>query len=243
MSLRARPLVGVLIGFLLLAVLPAANVSAQSGDRCFAETGFCMSGRIREYWEQNGGLSVFGLPIGPQQAETIEGKSFQVQRFERNRLELHPENARPFDVLLGRLGVDRLSQLGRDWQTFPKVGSAPANCLFFAETGHSVCEPFLSAFRANGLEIDGRSGKTVSENVSLFGLPISEPQVETLSDGKNYTVQWFERARFESHPENTPPYNVLLGLCWALNCAITSSRAAVAAVAAARIFRRARMPR
>jgi hypothetical protein len=25
-------------------------------------------------------------------------------------------------------------------------------------------------------------------------------------------VQWFERARFEQHPENPPPHNVLLGL-------------------------------
>jgi hypothetical protein len=25
-------------------------------------------------------------------------------------------------------------------------------------------------------------------------------------------VQWFERARFELHPENQPPYNVLFGL-------------------------------
>jgi hypothetical protein len=25
-------------------------------------------------------------------------------------------------------------------------------------------------------------------------------------------VQWFERARFELHPENAPPFNVLLGL-------------------------------
>jgi hypothetical protein len=33
-----------------------------------------------------------------------------------------------------------------------------------------------------------------------------------LSDGREYTVQWFERARFELHPENKPPYNVLLGL-------------------------------
>lgn len=187
-------------------------VQAQTGQRCFSETGFCIEGRIREYWEQNGGLSVFGLPLGPQQTETIEGKQLQVQRFERNRLEIHPENARPYDVLLGRLGADRLAQQGRDWQQFAKVGGAPAGCLYFAETGHSVCEPFLSAFRANGLELDGRRGKTLAESIGLFGLPLSEPQVETLSDGKNYTVQWFERARFESHPENAPPYNVLLGL-------------------------------
>ena len=31
-------------------------------------------------------------------------------------------------------------------------------------------------------------------------------------DGKTYTVQYFERAVFEAHPENKPPYNVLLSL-------------------------------
>jgi hypothetical protein len=29
-------------------------------------------------------------------------------------------------------------------------------------------------------------------------------------DGKTYTVQYFERSVFEYHPENQPPYNVLL---------------------------------
>jgi hypothetical protein len=35
---------------------------------------------------------------------------------------------------------------------------------------------------------------------------------ETLSDGNDYQVQYFERARFELHPQNEPPFNVLLGL-------------------------------
>ncbi len=34
---------------------------------------------------------------------------------------------------------------------------------------------------------------------------------ETLEDGKVYRVQYFERARFEHHPENPAPYDVLLG--------------------------------
>ncbi len=34
--------------------------------------------------------------------------------------------------------------------------------------------------------------------------------METI-DGKAYTVQYFERARFEWHPENPAPYDVLLG--------------------------------
>jgi hypothetical protein len=29
---------------------------------------------------------------------------------------------------------------------------------------------------------------------TLFGLPLSDLMTETLSDGKQYQVQWFERA-------------------------------------------------
>ncbi|NTV65265.1 MAG: hypothetical protein HGA65_17280 [Oscillochloris sp.] len=186
----------------------------QVAETCqnFPETGYKVCGRILEYWQQNGGLPVFGYPIGPQQGVTIEGKTYQAQEFERNRLELHPENARPYDVLLGRLGADVLVKQGRDWQQFAKVSAAGAGCRYFAETGHSLCEPFLSYWQSHGLEFDGRSGYSYGESLALFGLPLSEPQPEVLSDGKTYTVQWFERARFESHPENAPPYHVLLGL-------------------------------
>jgi hypothetical protein len=186
------------------------SARAQADRRCFAETGFCIEGRIRQFWEQNGGLPVFGLPIASQQQETIEGQPFQVQWFERNRLELHPENARPYDVLLGRLGADSLARQGRDPFTFPS--SEPRNgCHFFPETGHNVCDAILTAWRANGLELDGKQGKSAAESLALFGLPLGDAQTETIA-GKQYTVQWFERARFELHPENPPPYNVLLGL-------------------------------
>jgi hypothetical protein len=200
----------ILVGALLAVAVPG-GAQAQTGQRCFAETGFCIEGRIREFWEQNGGLTVFGFPVTPQQQETIEGASLQVQWFQRNRLELHPENARPYDVLLGRLGADRLAQQGRDWNTFPKTG-AQGGCRFFPETGHNVCGDILASWRSNGLEFDGRAGKSEAENLALFGLPLSDPQVETLGNGGQYVVQWFERGRFELHPENQPPYNVLLGL-------------------------------
>jgi hypothetical protein len=201
----------VLVGLLLsFSLLPLAAVEAQTGERCFRETGFCISGRIRTFWEQNGGLPVFGLPIAPQQEESIEGKPFQVQWFERNRLELHPENARPYDVLLGRLGVDRLAQQGRDWFSLPK-SEPQANCRFFPETGHNICGDILAAWHASGLELDGRQGKSEAENLALFGLPLSDAQPETI-EGKEYSIQWFERGRFELHPENQSPYNVLLGL-------------------------------
>jgi hypothetical protein len=197
----------------LLAVVALTPLSAraQSDQRCFTETSFCISGRIREFWEKNGGLPVFGFPIGAQQLQTIEGKSVQAQNFERNRLELHPENTRPYDVLLGRLGADRLGQLGKDWQTYPKSGAQPG-CRFFTETGQNVCGTILRAWRASGLEIDNKSGKTEAENLALFGLPLSPLVTEKQADGQDRQIQWFERARFEIHPENQAPYDVLLGL-------------------------------
>jgi|GEM_PF-980225 hypothetical protein len=198
--------------FLLVLLLAAFISPAQAQDqRCFPETGQCISGRIREFWEQNGGLPVFGYPTTDQHEELIEGQPFQVQWFERNRLELHPENARPYDVLLGRLGVDRLEQQGRDWFAFPK-GSEQSGCRHFAETGHTICGAFLNYFRTHGLDLS-QPGITEAESLALFGMPISEAAEEVSpTDGQTYLTQHFERARMELHPENQPPFNVLLGL-------------------------------
>jgi hypothetical protein len=199
-----RLIIALLLPFLLIPI-----AVAQTDQRCFPETGQCISGRIREFWEQNGGLPVFGFPTTDQHEEQIEGRSFQVQWFERNRLELHPENARPYDVLLGRLGVDRLAQQGRDWFTFPKGGEQPG-CQHFAATGHTVCGAILAYFRSHGLDLS-QPGTTEAESLALFGLPISEAATETNGSGATVETQWFERARFEVHPEIGPGV-VLLGL-------------------------------
>ncbi len=189
---------------------PAPATYAQTDELCFAETGYCISGRIRQYWQLYGGLPVFGFPISAQGEAQIEDQVLTVQWFERNRLELHPANPRPFDVLIGRIGVERLEQQGRDWQAFPRETAERSGCRFFPETGQNVCGEILAAWRANGLELDGVVGFVERENLALYGLPIS-PVVEEELDGRRYQVQWFERARFELHPENAPPFNVLLG--------------------------------
>ncbi len=43
------------------------------------------------------------------------------------------------------------------------------------------------------------------------GFPISDEMTEVSDlDGKTYTVQYFERAVFELHPENPAPHDVRL---------------------------------
>ena len=71
--------------------------------------------------------------------------------------------------------------------------------------------PFLRYWSSHGLEFDRRRGKSFAESLALFGYPLSEPQMEQGADGKMYLTQWFERARFEFHPNNPRPYQVLLG--------------------------------
>ncbi len=74
------------------------------------------------------------------------------------------------------------------------------NCQTFKETGKSLCGNFLTYWQKNG-------------GLSQQGYPISnEMQERSDTDGKTYTIQYFERAVFEAHPEKPAPYDVLLSL-------------------------------
>jgi hypothetical protein len=204
----------VLFGLLILmcSALPA-QAAPLSADICFQQVPNCISGRFAQYWSENGGLAVFGLPLSASEKQrTGEGPvTYLVQYFERARFELHPKENKPYDVLLSRLGVDQLTAQGRDWQSFPKADASAQH--FFAETGHAIAPQFWAFWSTHGLEFDGnKKAKSFNESLALFGMPVSEAQMETSSDGNSYLTQWFERARFEFHPENQPPYDVLLGL-------------------------------
>ena len=201
----------LLIVFALLCTLYPARPTPALGaepSRTFPETGYTVTGRLLDYWNGNGGLPVFGLPFSEERTERTAEGSFSVQHFERQRFERHPEQAPPYDVLLGRLGDELLLRSGRDWHGEPH-GSYKEGCQFFDSTGHGICEPFLSFWRTHGL-LDPRLD-TFQQSLALFGFPITEPAMETNSSGDRVLTQWFERARFEYHPENPPAYQVLLG--------------------------------
>ena len=190
-------------------VVGAQPLAAPDG-RLFGETGWRVGGRLLAYWEQNGALPVFGLPLSPQRQEATPEGRFEAQWFERERLELNPETAAPFDVLLGRLGDELLRKQGRDWRSESSGEQLPGDCRSFATTGRSVCGAFLSYWQSHGLEL-GDPGVGERESLALFGLPLTAPRVETNSSGDRVLTQWFERARFEYHPAKPAGSQVLLG--------------------------------
>jgi hypothetical protein len=170
---------------------PAIDASSPSGFR--------VSPRFTDFWRAYGGLPTFGYAISGERQEIspTDGQPYIVQWFERTRFEWHPENAAPHHVLLGLLGRQVVAE--RAFPTIPAFPSA-ADRWYVPETEHSLSGRFLQYWQTTG-------------GLPLYGYPISEPFTETNpTDGKPYTVQYFERARFELHPENQPPFDVLLGL-------------------------------
>jgi hypothetical protein len=82
----------------------------------------------------------------------------------------------------------------------PAYVMASEDCALFQQTGKQVCGRFLQYWQQNG-------------GLAQQGLPLTNVFPERSSvNGQTYQVQYFERAIFELHPENAPPYDVLLTL-------------------------------
>ncbi len=76
-----------------------------------------------------------------------------------------------------------------------RPAAAAPNSVYFPATGHTLSDQFLTFWRTHGA-------------LSIFGYPVSQP----LEIGGRH-VQYFERARFELHPEfQGTPYEVELEL-------------------------------
>jgi len=193
-----------MIAALMLAVvsLPTASRTyAQGTSRTFPETGHTVSGKFLTYWDTHGGLAQQGYPLTEAQNEVspVDGKTYLTQYFERSVFEDHPANQPPYDVLLSLLGSIRSEQ---------KYGTAGApnqkvstdNAVKFPQTNHSVGGKFRAYWESHG-------------GLAQQGYPISDEFTEVSDvNGKPYTVQYFERAVFELHPENAAPNDVLLSL-------------------------------
>jgi hypothetical protein len=177
-------------------------VTPQAECQFFAETGHNLCGAFLAYWQRAGGLTIFGYPISEAFPQLqADGVTRTVQYFERNRFELHTEHAgTDYEVLLGLLGSE-LSSARRGEPAFQPLSAAPTGREFFAATGHSLGGAFRDYWRNHG-------------GLAVFGYPISEEFQEYRPEtGQWYTVQYFERNRFEYHAEHAgTPFAVQLGL-------------------------------
>ena len=82
----------------------------------------------------------------------------------------------------------------------PQTGLAQSNVVRFPATGKELKGKFLEYWNSHG-------------GLAQQGYPISDEFKERSTvDGREYTVQYFERSVFELHRENHPPYDVLLSL-------------------------------
>lgn len=160
--------------------LPAAAQQDAQPPQYFPETGHTVRDPFVGYFLQTGGVASYGFPITDDFVDP--DTHLLVQYFEKVRLEWHPGNDAPYKVQLGLLGSD----LGKQAGPIP-IDKIPAtndpNCQYFGETGHSMCYVFRDYWLQNG-------------GLDRFGYPITE-----FTSENGLTVQYFQRARMEWHPE------------------------------------------
>ncbi len=178
----------ILLILALTGVIGGELSLAQVGEELyFPETGHRVAGEFAVvYRDTPEALLVFGYPITEAYQDSVTG--LIVQYFQRMRFELHPEASTPEQrVVLSPLG----KYLYRPGQQLPLPGGRSA-CETFEANGFLVCYAFLDFFKEHG-------------GVQQFGYPISNIEAHD-----ERIVQYFERARFEWHPELPPGQRVTL---------------------------------
>jgi hypothetical protein len=142
----------------------------------------------------------FGYPI----SRVFYQDGLYKQYFERAIFEHHENNGPPYNVLLTRLGALNTIERRRLDPDFQPVQSDPtivgAGGVYFPETQHHLSGIFREYWETWG-------------GLQTYGYPLSEELIEpSIEDGVPRVVQYFERARFEHHPQHAGTrFEVLLG--------------------------------
>jgi peptidoglycan-N-acetylglucosamine deacetylase len=178
---------------ILAPISPASSSTASAQQYApgpervyFSPTGQYLEDEFLEFWWEYGGMPVFGYPVTPE----FEQDGMIVQYFERAVLEKHPDNPPEWQILLRRLGADAITD---DLRANPAFDPRPEPEIgrWFPETGHSVQFGFRDHWEKWG-------------GIRIFGFPMS---AEFEQGG--FTVQYFERAIFEYHPDNPAEWRIL----------------------------------
>jgi hypothetical protein len=153
---------------------PPAPVN-DATHRFFPQTGHVLADDFLAFWDQHGGLPIFGYPLTDAQPITDAMGTATVQTFERARMEQRGNGP----VTLALLGT----MVHAPDPAVPPLKGA----RYFPATGHNLGGGFREFWEAHG-------------GLAIFGYPISEEMPARIGD-QTTTVQYFERARFEYHPE------------------------------------------
>jgi hypothetical protein len=180
-------------GAIILRVLVFVGLAwgyglAQEEGRFFPETGHSVKDQFLVKYESiPNNLTVYGPPI----TEMFWDKKIDrwVQYFERAHFVLEPNQPHELQVQITLIG--EIIYPDEASTPLPVPPNSPA-CEYFPQTGHRVCYAFLDFFLDNG-------------GVAQFGHPISDFEIH---DG--WITQYFQRARFEWHPERSEGHRVTL---------------------------------
>jgi hypothetical protein len=94
---------------------PISPFESTDTRRYFPQTGHSLGHGFKQYWEENGGLALFGFPI----TEEFVENGRVVQYFERARFEYNPDTDADARVTLGLLGREALQRKG--WLPMPPI--------------------------------------------------------------------------------------------------------------------------
>jgi hypothetical protein len=183
--MRRRIVVALFIAVLLSVVLPSTALADHDEgpwEVYFPQTGHVLKSGFLGHWRHHGEIALLGYPLTDEFVHPRTG--VVTQYFERAVMEWHSDQQPPWQVTLQRLGADLTKRRSGERPFRPVAESTRADCTWFRQTRHFSCMGFRAFWERYG-------------GLPAFGYPISEEHTEN-----GMTVQYYERARFEWHPEH-----------------------------------------
>ena len=178
----------ILVCLFLVGGLGIQRIMAQTfaQDYYDEETGHWIRGEIWDKVQSTPNwLQIYGHPISSM---FMDSNGVQIQYFQKVRFELHPAAPEGQRVQISPLGK-YVYKPGNP----TAANDDSAACQTFPENGFRVCFTLLKFFLENG-------------GVEQFGIPISNAESHN-----GLTVQYFEQARLEWHPELPDGKRVVVG--------------------------------
>ncbi|MFN8474846.1 MAG: glycosyl hydrolase [Anaerolineae bacterium] len=156
-----------------------------------ADTGYTVSGAWLDFYQANGGLSIFGYPRSPVMVDPLDDKQC-VQYFQRAVLEWHPANPPAFRIQR-RLLTEILTEPAAP--ATPADGPNTADSWYFPKgpqgLGHAVSNTAPDGTRTGFKAFFDKYGRETT-----FGYPMEEP-----TQRGDLWTQRFQAGIMEYHPE------------------------------------------